>query len=165
MKTTLLHEMLFLLRKLLVIGIFLALCQTVLFGTVRNTDLGMAPAIKSGDLVFYFRLDKQYSASNVITVNHNDKLQTRRVIAVAGDTVDLTEAGLMINGSLQQETDITGETLPYTEGVNFPIVLAKNQVFLLGDSREIADDSRLYGAVDIKHTLGKVVMVLRRRNI
>lgn len=163
--TTLLGETVFLLRKVLVIAVLLVLCGTLLFGAARNTDLGMKPAVKSGDLILYFRLDKQYIASDLAAVKIDGSLQIRRVIAVGGDTVDLTEEGLMINGYLQMEEDITGETLPYTEGISFPVTLKENQVFLLGDNRGSASDSRLYGAVDAGDTLGKVVMLLRRRNL
>lgn len=162
---TLFKEILYLLRKVLVIGSLLVLCSIALFGAARNNDLGMAPSVKSGDLVCYFRLDKQYAASDVVAVKSKGSFQIRRVIAVGGDTVDLTEQGLLVNGYLQQETDIVGETLPYTDGINFPVVLKENQVFLLGDNREYAEDSRLYGAVDTSETLGKVVLLLRRRNL
>lgn len=164
-KTTLLSETLYLLRKVLVLAGLLVLCGTFLFGIARNTDPGMAPAVKSGDLIFYFRLDKQYAASDVAAVKIEGSFQTRRVIAVGGDTVDLTDQGLLVNGYIQQEADTVGETLPYTDGITFPIVLKEDQVFLLGDSREYASDSRLYGAVDVSDTLGKVVLILRRRNI
>jgi len=164
-QTSLLGETLYLLRKVLVIVVLLALCGIWLFGTARNTDLGMMPAVKSGDLIFYYRLDKQYVASDLVAVKIDGRFQTWRVVAVGGDTVDLTDQGLMINGYFQQEEDIVGETLPYTDGISFPITLKENQVFLLGDNRENASDSRLYGAVDVEDTLGKVVAILRRRNL
>jgi len=164
-QTTLLGEMLYLLRKVLVIGGLLMLCGTFLFGIARNTDLGMTPAVKSGDLICYFRLDQKYAASDVVAVKIEGSFQTRRVVAVGGDTVDMTAEGLLVNGYLQQEIDIVGETLPYTDGITFPIVLEEDQAFLLGDNREYAADSRLYGAVDVSDTLGKVVLILRRRNM
>lgn len=164
-QSTLLGETLYLLRKVLVIGGLLVLIGIFLFGAARNTDLGMAPSVKSGDLVCYFRLDRQYAASDLAALKIEGRFQTRRVIAVGGDTVDLTDEGLLVNGYLQQEIDMVGETLPYTDGITFPVVLEEDQVFLLGDNREHASDSRLYGAVDASDTLGKVVFILRRRNL
>lgn len=164
-QTTLLGETMYLLRKVLVIAVLLVVCGTLVFGVARNTDLGMTPAVKSGDLVLYFRLDKQFAAADVAAVEIEGSFQIRRVVAVGGDTVNITEEGLQVNGSLQQEADVTGDTLAYTDGITFPIVLEGNQVFLLGDNRESASDSRLYGAVNVEDTLGKVVMILRRRDI
>ena len=88
-----------------------------------------------------------------------------RVVAVAGDTVDMTEDGLMINGALQSEPNPMKQTLPYKEGVEFPIKLKTGEVFLLGDDRENSEDSRIYGPVKSRETLGEVMTVIRRRNI
>lgn len=163
--TTFGAELLFLLRKVLLLGGLLVLCGIFLFGFTRNTDLGMTPAIKSGDLVCFFRLSKSYAAADVVAVKIDGSFQTRRVVAVGGDTVDLTDQGLLVNGYLQQESGVTGETLAYTDGITFPVVLAEDQYFLLGDNREQSTDSRLYGAVKEADTLGKVVLILRRRDI
>jgi signal peptidase I len=78
--------------------------------------------------------------------------------------VDITERGLMINGSYQQEPGIYEETPRYEQGADFPITLGASQVFVLGDSRGSATDSRIYGAVDTSNTLGTVIAVVRRRN-
>jgi len=86
-------------------------------------------------------------------------------VAVAGDTVDITEDGLLINGSLVQEQNIFGETLHYEDGISLPITIEDGQVFVLGDRRGNSVDSRLYGPVNIKDTLGKVMTIIRRRNI
>ncbi len=77
------------------------------------------------------------------------------MIATAGDVVDITEDGLTINGAPQQEHQIYEKTQRYDTGVDFPIKLQEGQIFVLGDSRENASDSRVYGAVDVKDTKGK----------
>ena len=86
-------------------------------------------------------------------------------MAVEGDTVDISEDGLIINGSLQQEDNIYEDTQRYEEGIDFPITLQEDEIFLLGDSRENATDSRIFGPVKTNETLGKVIMILRRRGI
>lgn len=85
------------------------------------------------------------------------------MIATAGDVVDITEDGLTINGAPQQEHQIYEKTQRYDTGVDFPIKLREGQIFVLGDSRENASDSRVYGAVDVKDTKGKVMTIVRRR--
>ena len=50
-------------------------------------------------------------------------------------------------------------------GVEFPIKLKTGEVFLLGDDRENSEDSRIFGAVKSRETLGEVMTVIRRRNI
>ena len=92
----------------------------------------------------------------------------RRVVAKAGDTVDITAKGLVVNGSLQtglEKDFVNGDTLPYKQGITFPITIKKGEVFLLGDNRQQAQDSRIYGPVKIKDTMGKLMWDLRRRNL
>lgn len=95
-------------------------------------------------------------------MNYQGKEQVRRVIATAGDVVDITEDGLTINGAPQQENQIYEKTQRYDTGVDFPSNYRKGD-FVLGDSRENASDSRVYGAVDVKDTKGKVMTIVRRR--
>lgn len=135
------------------------------FGIFRTGENSMEPAIQDGDLVIYYRLDKDFVASEVAVVKYQDQLLTGRVIAVAGDTVDITDDGLMINGARQHEQKITSKTSRYQDGIEFPVTLKDGQVFLLGDNRTEATDSRIYGPVNIKDIYGKVMTVIRRRNI
>lgn len=162
---SLLQEILFLLLKIGAILMALVLLFTFLFGIFRNVDDSMAPGFREGDLVIFYRLDKAYVASDTLVVEYEGKKQVRRVVAVAGDTVDITEEGLLINGSLQEERRIYEETKRYAQGIDFPVTLKQGEVFLLGDSREHATDSRIYGSVSVKDTLGKVMTLIRRRDI
>lgn len=159
------QELLFLLLKLATIALMIVLVFTFLFGISRTTDASMNPSVKDGDLTIFDRLSKDYVKSDVVAVRFEGAKQVRRVIAVAGDTVDITEEGLFINGSLQQEHEIREKTLRYDTGISFPLKVGDEEVFLLGDGREHAVDSRVYGCVKVKDTLGKVIMVIRRRGI
>lgn len=123
----------------------------------------MAPTIKEGDLVIYYRFQKDYAAQSVIALSVDGETEIRRVIGTAGDKINITDQGLEINSYPQMESNIYTETLPYVDGITFPVTLADNQVFVLGDNRTEAKDSRLYGAVNKNATLGTVVTVIRRR--
>ena len=162
---TLLKDVLSLLLKIAVILAVVLLVFTFMFGLHRGADASMAPAVKDGDLVLFYRLDKTYAAGAVLLLTFEGQKQVRRVVATAGDTVDITEDGLFINGALQQEPAIYQQTQRYATGATFPLAVGEGQVFVLGDARENATDSRVYGAVDVKDTLGKVITILRRRDI
>lgn len=162
---TVLQELLFLLMKIAAIAFVFVLIFTFVFGLYHNTDPDMSPAIADGDLVIFYRLDKRYVAQDTLVLEFDGQKQVRRVVATAGDTVDITEDGLVINGAVQQEPDIYFSTLPYEEGVRFPITLKEGEIFVLGDHRTNATDSRVYGAVKAEDTLGKVMSILRRRGI
>lgn len=162
--TSVLSDILLLLLKIFIVILFFILLFTFLFGATRYNDVAMEPNIKSGDLVIYERYDKDYLTGQEAVLQYQGKTQVMRVIALEGDTVDMTPDGLTINDVLQPEPDPSKETLPYTEGILFPVTLEKGEIFLLGDDRENSADSRAYGAVRKKDTLGKVLSIVRRRN-
>ncbi len=162
--TSVLSDILLLLLKILIVILLFVLLFTFLFGATRYNDVAMTPNIKSGDLVIYSRYDKDFDVGQEAVLKYQGKVQVMRVVAKEGDTVDMTPDGFTINGEVQEEPNPQKETLPYTEGVQFPITLKSDEVFLLGDDRENSADSRVYGAVDQDDTLGKVLDIVRRRN-
>lgn len=164
-QTTLMQDIVQLLIKIAVVCVCFALVFSFLFGIHRVRDNAMEPALQDGDLAIFYRLDKRYVASDTVVLEYEGEKQIRRVVAVAGDVVDVTEEGVLINGSRVQEQGIYQETLRYADGVTFPITVGEGQVFVLGDNRTQAIDGRLYGAIDIEDTFGKVMTLLRRRNI
>ena len=163
--TTLTQDILSLLLKISIILIALFLLFTFMFGLHRVTDNSMNPTIQESDLVIFYRLDKNYVATDTLILDYDGTKQVRRVVAVAGDVVDIVESGLMINGSLVQEPNIYQDTLRYTDGISFPVTVGPEQVFVLGDGRKDSADSRLYGVVNTRDTFGKVMTIIRRRNI
>jgi signal peptidase I len=160
-----LRELLWLFVKILVICGVAALAFTFVYGLHRSADSDMTPAVKDGDLVMFYRIDKEYVAGDLIVLDYRGERQVRRVVAIAGDTVDITEDGLVINGALQQEFEIYERTQRYAEGIDFPVTVGERAVFVLGDSRSNATDSRIYGAVSVDDTRGTAIAVARRRGL
>lgn len=156
-------DVLFLVVKIFIFVGLLAILFLFIFGICRCSDDMMSPAFKDGDLAVFYRLQKEFQPSDTIVIEKDGETQVRRIIAKAGDEVDLTEDGLKINGYLQQEKEIYAETLPYTEGISFPITVKEGEYFVLGDNRTNAKDSRIYGTVKQEEIKGVVITLLRRR--
>lgn len=164
---SILREAILLLIKIGAVIAAFAIVFVFIFGIYRSRGEAMYPMLKDGDLVIYFRFDKDYVADELTVVEYQGEKQTRRVVAVAGDNVDIdTEQNkLILNGAVQQEINISEPTIRYDTGVEFPLTVGEGQIFVLGDSREKATDSRVYGCVDVKDTLGKAVWLLRTRGL
>lgn len=163
---SLLSDLLFLLLKVGVIVLIVIVVFTFFFGMARVRDNAMDPSLKDGDLVIYYRLDKEYLANDLVIVRKGDDEQVRRVVGIAGDRIDINrDNGLEINGYPQQEENIFSETLPVVGKTAFPVTVATGQIFVLGDNRKYALDSRTYGCVNLSDTRGKVIVVIRRRNL
>ena len=146
-------------------GLFICLALFTfgfVFGLCRVNDNSMSPSCRNGDLILYYRLQKDYRAQDIIVIEKDGEQQLQRIIAKEGDTVDITQQGLQINGYLQLEKEIYTETLPYEEGIRFPVTLGQGEYFVLGDNRMQAKDSRIYGTVDQSEIKGGMMALLRR---
>ena len=158
------QDILALLIKIFVILTVLMILFTFLFGLFGVKDMSMQPTVKEGDIVLFYRLQKDYVASDLVVLEYDGQKQLRRVLAVAGDTVDITGDGLFLNGSYIA-TENTQEILLYEEGIEFPITVPDGHVFVLGDHRRGTIDSRMYGTVPIQDLLGKASTIVRQRNL
>jgi signal peptidase I len=159
------RELAGLLLKLSIVAALIVLLLAFVFGLCRATGSDMAPAVKDGDLVAFYRLDREYAAGDLVVLDYQGTVQVRRAVAIAGDTVDVTEVGLVINGAPQQELSAFGKTTRYEGGATLPVTLGEGEVFVLGDGREGAVDSRVYGAVTSRDTLGTAIALVRRRGL
>ena len=150
--------------KLMIVALTVFVLFSYVFGVTRNQSLNMQPAVQDGDLIFYYRLVNDYAAGDVVIVHYEEKQIVSRIVAVAGDTVDITAGGLIINGAMVQEPRATGETTSFVDAVTFPLTVPEGEVFVLGDNRPNATDSRIFGCVKIADIDGRLVGLFRRRN-
>ena len=163
-KSSLLMEGVLLLLKLAIVALMAFLLLTYVFGLTRNHSLNMCPAFQDGDLVMYYRLDRNFGTGDVVVVRYREHAYLERVIASAGDTVDITQDGLVVNGSLVQEPYRQGQTTQFTEGVTFPLTVGSGELFVLSDNRGTGPDSRIFGCIRAEDVSGKVMGLFRRRN-
>ena len=152
--------------KLLILLLVMGILCGVVYGLtpVKNED--MSPGIHAGDIMLYYRLEKNINNGDVLVIGKEGKKYTGRVVARENDTVEITEEGeLKVNGSLVMENNIYYKTPKYEDYVRYPLKLEDNQYFILGDYREGARDSRYFGAVNEDEIEGKIITVIRRSNI
>jgi signal peptidase I len=153
-----------LLLKVAAIAGVAVLVFAFVFGLERVGDVGMDPAVKGGDLVVFYRLGADHRAGDVVVLDKDGVgRQVRRVVAVAGDTVDTTERGLTVNGSALDLGLAEDEPAPPVDPSVFPVTLAPGELFVLGDALGANQDSRVYGAVSLDDVEGEVVVLIRRR--
>lgn len=162
---SLLSDIVALAIKLAVIFVVFWLIFHYVFGYQRYLSSNMNPSLRDGDLVLYYRLDQKYSAGDIAVFSYHGRSLMARVVAVEGDTVDFDESGMLVNNARVQEDDIPFETTMFEEGVTFPVHVGIKQIFVLGDNRPHATDSRVFGCVDLEDVEGKVIGLLRRRNL
>lgn len=125
----------------------------------------MYPRIRDGDLMLYYRLQREYHTGDVVTFTRDGTRYTGRIIAREADSVNLGDGGeLLINENVQSE-EIFYPTMKAEGEVTFPCQVPTGSVFLLCDYRTSGTDSRTYGPVKLKELDGKVISIMRRRGI
>jgi signal peptidase I len=138
---------------------------TFAFGIRQMHGETMYPKLRDGDLMLYSRLEKTYYIGDVVVFEINGATRVARIVAQGGDVVEVTEDGqLLVNGNVQSE-EIFYLTEPDTPGVTYPYTVEADSYFVLCDFRTASQDSRSYGAIPAEDIYGKVITILRRREI
>lgn len=89
--------------------------------------------------------------------NLKKKYYVKRIIAMPGQTVDLIDGKVCVDGKQLDEPYYTGETFAYDSAIEFPFTVSDDCVFVMGDNRPQSKDSRSsdLGEVPIDAILGK----------
>ena len=137
-----------------------------LFMITQVKGMDMVPAVKDGDLAIVFRMQQEYAKNDVIAYRTDTGTKFGRIVARATDVVTIDDNGsLTVNGTTQTG-EILYPTYPDEDGsLTYPYKVPENSVFVLGDYRTRATDSRLLGAVSLDQVEGKVITILRRRGL
>lgn len=154
-----------LLIRLAIIAAIIWVIFSFVFGLFINSGVAMEPSVQDRDIIIFYRLDNEYTANEAVVYEADGEERLGRIVARGGDTVEITEDGLKVNGYLQQDYKNTGETLAVQDGLEYPITLAEDEFFILGDNREESTDSRMFGPVRLDDIKGSVLTVLRRRDV
>ena len=155
----------FLVRLFLLITV-IGILFGVVFGLTPMANADMQPAVCAGDLMLYYRLDKNLKSDDVVVFQKEGIQYTGRIVAVPGDVVEITdESELMVNKNTVMEDNIFYTTPAYDSEVEYPLALKEDLYFILCDNREGAKDSRSFGVVDTSEIKGKVITIVRRSGI
>ena len=154
----------------LLLVIWVLFFQIVGLTHMPNGD--MSPRLDTGDLVLFYRLDKNVQAQDIIVIekstpdNPKKQLFICRVVAVSGDTVEITDAEqLKVNGNTMIEQNIFYSTSRYEGFTEYPLQLGEGECFVLADKRAGGTDSRYFGAVEKSEILGTVITIIRRNGL
>ena len=124
----------------------------------------MEPTIEISDRVlankFVYRFGEPERGDVVVLDDPTGTVQTliKRVIATGGETVDLVDGKVLIDGVALDEPYTHGkESVPMTPEITFPYTVPEDSVWLMGDNRTNSADSRVFGAVPLSEIRGQAI--------
>lgn len=144
--------------------------RTFVFQAYEIPSGSMEETIMPGDMVFsekitYYGRDPQPGDIVTFTDPEDDsRILIKRVIATGGQTVDLRDGRVYVDGELRDE--------PYTQGkpsvelepaygteITYPYTVPEGCIWVMGDNRTNSQDSRYFGAVDASAVTGKAIFI------
>ncbi len=128
------------------------LFRTYIATPVRVDGDSMVPTFEDGQILILNKLDREYERMDVVVFDYKKDRLIKRVIGLPGETVEIKDNTLYINGEEVSDYKDDVKTSDYKLNVTIP----EGYYFVLGDNRGISADSRLIGLVsedDLKGTI------------
>ena len=125
----------------------------------------MEPTFDSGDYIFTSKITYKFrplERGDVVVFRsprNPDIEYIKRIIALPGDRVRITDTRVYVNETLVQEAYISAQTELWDGGFvkdNEEIMLGSNEVFVMGDNRPRSSDSREFGPILTDTIIGNV---------
>ena len=79
------------------------------------------------------------------------ELLIKRIIALPGETIEIRNGQVLINGNAIDEPYLTQPT----RGSYGPTTIGEGYVFVMGDNRGASNDSRVFGPVELEQVVGR----------
>lgn len=145
------------------VSALLAVIIYMLFGVVFGVALVEGDSMEMGftgrSLAVFLRLGRPKRSDVVIFTTSSNKTLIRRVVAIEEDFISMSKntGNVLINGEAEDKTPVQGRTYPVSETMEYEYTVPLESVYVLGDNRETAVDSRHFGAVNERRIIGTVL--------
>lgn len=146
--------------------LFSFVCREYLFSPVVVNGASMNPTYENKDVIIVSKMSEINRFDHVVfKAPYKDENYIKRVIGLPGDTIEMKEDLLIVNGSEYDEPYVNRETKnPMQKRIteNFTLLeitgedkVPEGYIFVLGDNRLNSYDSRDYGFIPIDDIFGE----------
>lgn len=144
--------------------------RTFVFQAYEIPSGSMEKTIMTDDMVFAEKLSYyagEPERGDIVTFKDPEipsRVLIKRVIATGGQTVDLVDGRVVVDGVALDEPYTGGEPsyplVPaYGTSISYPYTVPEGELWVMGDNRTNSQDSRYFGSVDVSSVTGKAVLI------
>lgn len=153
------------LRDLCVSVVIAIVVILFLYQPVKVEGTSMMPSLINEERIFINKFVYRFGLSEILRGDmvvfwfpgDPTKSYIKRVIGVPGDTVEVNDGTVVVNGEPLVESYVPQE---YRDHVSMQRrIIPQDQFFVLGDHRSSSNDSRTWGMVPRRFIYGKAVFV------
>ncbi len=144
---------------LITVAAIAILIATLALPVLQIYGSSMTPSLTDGDVVVTVK-GSEFTQGDIIAFYYNNKILVKRVIAFAGDWVNIDEEGnVFINDRLLDEPYVSEKALGDCN-ITLPYQVPDGKLFVMGDHRATSADSRntAVGCVAEEQVVGRVTL-------
>lgn len=128
----------------LIVLILAVILNTFIFSSSIVEGISMEPTLIDNDRILFNKLIyivSEPDRGDIIIIKQTDKNYIKRVIALPGETIEMSDHKLYID-NVQQPTSYVDPSDEILTGSFGPLKVPKDYYFVMGDNRLVSKDSR-----------------------
>lgn len=145
--------------------------RTFVFVPYEIPSGSMEETIMTGDMVFsekvsyYFRSPSRGDIVTFADPIVAGRTLIKRVIATEGQTVDLVDGSVVVDGAILAEPYTNGkESYPLATtapdvSISYPFTVPEGCLWVMGDNRTASQDSRYFGPIKVSSVTGRASII------
>ena len=146
------------LYTLITVAAVAVLVAVLLLPVLQIYGSSMSPTLREGDIVLSVK-GSEFETGDVVAFYYNNKILVKRVIAQAGEWVDIDEDGNVYVNNVRIEEPYVYDKALGDCNIELPYQVPESRIFVMGDHRSVSVDSRntAVGCVAEEQIVGKII--------
>ena len=149
-------------RTALIIIVALLLAYYLIVQVFIIKGVSMDPNFADGEIIlvnrvsYYFALPSRGDSIVFVFPGTKSDKYIKRIIGLPGETIQISNNEIKINGNRLKEEHLSSGSKTFGE-IN--LRLKADQFFVLGDNRELSNDSRIWGPLSKSQIIGRAQLI------